>query len=133
MAVVLIDLNGFKAVNDRFGHAGGDAALVGAATRLRGALRAGDLLGRLGGDEFLTVLAGLPPTHGAPPTTAEETVRRVQEHLHTALGEPLELAGATLRLSGSSGAALFPRDADDAATLIARADAVMYLGKRRTG
>ncbi|MGY1857198.1 diguanylate cyclase domain-containing protein [Modestobacter sp. SYSU DS0290] len=134
VAAVLIDLNGFKAINDRFGHAVGDAALVGASTRLRGVLRAGDLLGRLGGDEFLVVLAGLPPTHGAPPGTsgAEATVRRVQEHLHTALGQPLELAGATLRLSASSGAAFFPRDAHDPATLIARADAVMYLGKPRT-
>ncbi|MGY1839444.1 MULTISPECIES: diguanylate cyclase domain-containing protein [unclassified Modestobacter] len=136
VAAVLIDLNGFKAINDRFGHAVGDAALVGAASRLRGAIRAGDLLGRLGGDEFLVVLAGLPPTTGAPPGTpgtssAEETVRRVQEHLHTALGQPLELAGATLRLSGTSGAAFFPRDAHDPATLIARADAVMYLGKPR--
>ncbi|MGY2080061.1 EAL domain-containing protein [Modestobacter sp. SYSU DS0657] len=137
VAVVLIDLNGFKAINDRFGHAVGDAALVGAANRLRGALRAGDLLGRLGGDEFLAVLAGLPPTDGVPPglrgtVTAEETVRRVQQHLHAALGRPLELAGVTVRLTASSGAALFPRDADDAATLIARADAVMYLGKPRT-
>ncbi|OMQ15726.1 hypothetical protein A7K94_0207505 [Modestobacter sp. VKM Ac-2676] len=140
VAAVLIDLNGFKAINDRFGHAVGDAALVGAASRLRGAIRAGDLLGRLGGDEFLVVLAGLPPTTGVPPGTpgtaggaisAEETVRRVQEHLRTALGQPLELAGATLRLSGSSGAAFFPRDAHDPATLIARADAVMYLGKPR--
>jgi diguanylate cyclase (GGDEF)-like protein/PAS domain S-box-containing protein len=136
VAAVLLDLNGFKAVNDRFGHAVGDAALVWAAGRLRSVVRAGDLLGRLGGDEFLVVLAGLPPTSGteqaaAGRPTAEETVLRVQEHLHAALDHPAELAGSAVRLSASSGAALFPRDADDPAALIARADAAMYRAKPR--
>ncbi|WP_431521221.1 diguanylate cyclase domain-containing protein [Blastococcus capsensis] len=137
VAAVLLDLNGFKAVNDRFGHAVGDSALVWAATRLRSAIRAGDLLGRLGGDEFLVVLAGLPATDGAWPaggesSTADETVRRVQEHLHSALADPFEQDGSALRISASSGAALFPRDADDPAALIARADAAMYRAKLRT-
>jgi PAS domain S-box-containing protein len=138
VAAVMLDLNGFKAVNDRLGHAAGDSALVWAARRLRSAVRSGDLLGRLGGDEFLVVLAGLPPPRrdgrpGPPrpgdPRSADETVHRVQQHLHDALASPLELAGTTVRLSASSGAALYPRDAGDPAALIARADAAMYLGK----
>jgi diguanylate cyclase (GGDEF)-like protein len=136
VAAVLLDLNGFKAINDRLGHAVGDSALVWAAGRLRSVVRSGDLLGRLGGDEFLVVLAGLPPTGAGQPTaagppTAEETVLRVQEHLHAALDHPVELAGSAVRLSASSGAALFPRDADDPAALIARADAAMYRAKAR--
>ncbi|NEK59491.1 diguanylate cyclase [Geodermatophilus sabuli] len=136
VAALMLDLNGFKAINDRLGHAAGDSALTWAARRLRSAVRAGDLLGRLGGDEFLVVLAGLPPAEatatvlgGSP--TAEETVRRVQEHLHAALDHPLQLADATIHLSASSGAALFPRDADEPTDLIARADAAMY--RQKTG
>ncbi|MCA0145402.1 diguanylate cyclase domain-containing protein [Blastococcus sp. LR1] len=132
VAVVMLDLDQFKEINDRFGHAAGDSALRWAARRLRSAIRAGDLLGRLGGDEFLVVLAGLPPTTGpleSPGPSADETLRRVQEHIHAALDRPLALAHAEVRLSASSGAALFPRDAAEAAELIAHADAAMYLDK----
>ncbi|MCZ2826863.1 MULTISPECIES: diguanylate cyclase domain-containing protein [unclassified Modestobacter] len=133
VAAVLLDLDDFKAVNDRFGHAVGDAALVGAAARLRSAVRAGDLLGRLGGDEFLVVLAGLPggsrPDDAGRPT-AEEMVQRVQEHLRAALDTPLQLPGTVLRIRASSGAAVFPADADEPASLLACADAAMYRTKR---
>jgi diguanylate cyclase (GGDEF)-like protein/PAS domain S-box-containing protein len=136
VAAVMLDLNGFKAINDRLGHAAGDSALTWAAGRLRSAVRAGDLLGRLGGDEFLVVLAGLTPTGPTAPDrvggpSADETVRRVQEHLHAALADPLKLAGSTVRLGASSGAALFPRDADEPIELLARADAAMY--RQKTG
>ena len=135
LAAVMLDLDGFKAINDRLGHAAGDSALTWAARRLRSAVRAGDLLGRLGGDEFLVVLAGLPPTTGPGAAgdgvaSADETVGRVRQHLHDALAHPIELAGSTIRLRASSGAALYPRDAGDPAALIARADAAMYLDKR---
>ncbi|MCZ2805223.1 diguanylate cyclase [Modestobacter sp. VKM Ac-2983] len=133
VAAVLLDLDDFKAVNDRFGHAVGDAALVGAAARLRSAVRAGDLLGRLGGDEFLVVLAGLPggaqPDDAGRPSAAE-MVQRVQEHLRAALDTPLQLPGTVLRIRASSGAAVFPADADDPASLLASADAAMYRTKR---
>ncbi|WP_171058148.1 diguanylate cyclase domain-containing protein [Modestobacter altitudinis] len=136
VAVLMLDLDEFKGINDRFGHAAGDRALSWAAHRLRSAVRAGDLLGRLGGDEFLLVLAGLPPTGGSPDdpgrgTSVDDTLRRVQEHLHAALDGPLALADTTVRLSASSGAALFPRDAADVAELIAHADAAMY--RHKTG
>ncbi|WP_346618376.1 diguanylate cyclase domain-containing protein [Blastococcus montanus] len=137
VGVLMLDLDEFKDINDRFGHAAGDSVLTWAAGRLRSAVRAGDLLGRLGGDEFLVVLAGLPPTGESPgrperEPSAEETLRLVREHLHAALDHPLTLADATVHLSASSGAALFPRDADDAAELIARADAAMYRHKTRS-
>ncbi|MDP5185347.1 diguanylate cyclase [Blastococcus sp. BMG 814] len=136
VAALMVDLDDFKTINDRFGHAAGDSALTWAARRLRSAVRAGDLLGRLGGDEFLVVLAGLPPAGGrregpARGPSAEETVRRVREHLHAALDAPFELPDATVRLRASSGAALFPLDAGEAAELIARADAAMY--RHKTG
>ncbi|MGY1722156.1 diguanylate cyclase domain-containing protein [Blastococcus sp. SYSU DS0533] len=134
VAALMVDLDGFKKINDRFGHAAGDSALTWAARRLRSAVRAGDLLGRIGGDEFLVVLAGLPPV-GRPPAgtahglSAEETVHRVREHLHAALDDPFELADTTVRLRASSGAALFPLDAGEAAELIAHANAAMYRHK----
>ncbi|WP_216870306.1 diguanylate cyclase domain-containing protein [Modestobacter excelsi] len=132
VGVLMLDLDRFKEINDRFGHAAGDRALTWAAGRLRSAVRAGDLLGRLGGDEFLLVLGGLPPsTRSSGPAweRAEETLRRVQEHLHAALHHPLALGDATIHLSTSSGAALFPRDATEAAELVAHADTTMYRNK----
>ncbi len=134
VAVLMLDLDRFKEINDRYGHAAGDSALNWAARRLRSAVRAGDLLGRLGGDEFLLVLAGLPPMAGpsddpGQEQAADETLRRVQEHLHAALDLPLALTEGTVRLSASSGTALFPRDATEVAELIARADAAMYRHK----
>ncbi|MGY2066550.1 diguanylate cyclase domain-containing protein [Blastococcus sp. SYSU DS0619] len=138
VAAVILDLDDFKSINDRFGHAVGDSALVWTATRLHSVIRSGDVLGRLGGDEFLVVLAGLPPAGRGRPETgaragAAELVRRVQEHLRAALDEPLELAGTALRISASSGAAIFPEDADTPAALVARADAAMYRTKRAAG
>ncbi len=134
VATVMLDLDGFKAINDRLGHAAGDSALVWAAGRLRSAVRSGDLLGRLGGDEFLVVLAELPGTDGLVSrrdgvAAADDIVRRVQQHLHASLDEPLDLAGRTVRLRASSGAALFPRDAPGPGELLAQADAAMYRDK----
>ncbi|MPQ99044.1 EAL domain-containing protein [Modestobacter sp. I12A-02628] len=127
VAAVLLDLDGFKTVNDDHGHAAGDAALAWAAHRLRGAVRSGDLLGRLGGDEFLVVLAGLPA--GEPAGAA--TVQRVRGHLQESLDAPCPVADVHVRLSASSGTALFPGDADGAAGLLAVADAAMYRDKER--
>jgi diguanylate cyclase (GGDEF)-like protein/PAS domain S-box-containing protein len=122
VAVVFIDLNDFKNINDAHGHAAGDQALIGAAQRLRSVVRSGDMLARLGGDEFLLVLAGL--------TADDEPVRHVVEHLHTALAPPLDVAGSTLHLSAGIGYALSPHDGTDAAALIDTADARMYRTKK---
>ncbi|WP_432519335.1 diguanylate cyclase domain-containing protein [Kineococcus sp. SYSU DK006] len=126
VAVVLVDLDGFKAVNDRFGHSTGDRALVQAARRLQSVVRAGDLLARLAGDEFLLVLTGLPADTGG----AERAVREVVQHLQAALRDPVQTPGGALQLRASTGHALVPRDGTDAATLLDVADARMYRSRR---
>ncbi|WP_459643951.1 diguanylate cyclase domain-containing protein [Kineococcus sp. NUM-3379] len=123
VGVVFIDLDGFKTVNDRFGHSGGDQVLILAARRLQSVVRSGDLLARLGGDEFLLVLPGLPQD-------GDTAVQRVVEHLHTALEVPVEIAGGSVRLGASIGSALSPRDGSDPAALVETADARMYRAKR---
>jgi diguanylate cyclase (GGDEF)-like protein/PAS domain S-box-containing protein len=99
VALLLIDLNRFKDVNDSFGHETGDAALVHAATRIAARLRASDTAGRLGGDEFAVLL---PAVRG--PEYAERIARKLVESVR----EPLVIGGATLRLEASVGIALFP-------------------------
>ncbi|WP_432536949.1 diguanylate cyclase domain-containing protein [Kineococcus arenarius] len=123
VAVVFIDLDGFKSINDRFGHAAGDQALVHAARRLRSVVRSGDLLARWAGDEFLLVLTDLPADDDAP-------VRRVLRQLHAAFEPAVEVPGGTLGLRASTGFALSPRDGLDAATLVDAADAHMYRSRR---
>jgi diguanylate cyclase (GGDEF)-like protein/PAS domain S-box-containing protein len=124
VGVVFVDLDDFKALNDRFGHAAGDRALVHAARRLRSGLRSGDVLARFAGDEFLILLTGLPRDGDAP-------VRRVVQNLHDALAEPLELGGETVALRASIGFALSPRDGVDAEGLIDVGDQHMYREKQR--
>ena len=135
VAAVLLDLDDFKAINDRLGHAAGDAALAGAAQRLRTVIRSGDLLGRFGGDEFLVVLAGLPPSGSGGPggeSAVDRVVERICAELHATLDLPVQLEGSAVRLSVSSGSAVFPRDAAEPAELVAMADAAMYRHKARS-
>ncbi|GAA3338083.1 hypothetical protein GCM10020358_16860 [Amorphoplanes nipponensis] len=125
-AVVFIDLNDFKQVNDRYGHAAGDRLLIHVAGRLRAAVRDGDVVGRFGGDEFVVICADV--------ADAEEA-RRIGETLLAALGEScLELAGARLLPQASIGVAWGEAGTGAPDALIARADTAMYAAKKaRTG
>jgi diguanylate cyclase (GGDEF)-like protein len=122
LAGVFIDLDGFKQINDFYGHDAGDRCLMEVARRLRGSVRASDVVARLGGDEFFVLLEEVQD-EGA----IENVVRKL-------LGEalrPYELpGGAQARLSASMGVSLFPDNADDAAALIKNADVAMYLAKQ---
>ncbi|MGI9134094.1 MAG: EAL domain-containing protein, partial [Rhodoferax sp.] len=120
VAVCYLDLDGFKAVNDRFGHAGGDRVLVSTTERLKSVLRTDDTLARLGGDEFVLLLTDLQQVQECH--VALERVLRV-------LKEPLEVDGTVINVSASLGVTLYPADDVDADTLLRHADQAMYLAK----
>ena len=124
VAVVFLDLDGFKDVNDTFGHAAGDAVLTQVGERLDAALRRGDLLARIGGDEFVAVLSDLDPDHSS------RIAARVADGFVRALEQPLTAGPVQVRLSGSVGVALSPQHALSADRLLAEADAAMYRAKR---
>ncbi len=122
-ALLYIDLDDFKLVNDSLGHAAGDELLRAVALRLAGATRAGDdLLARHGGDEFLLLLRDL----GSAPAAAAEAVA---EKLIAALEKPFRIDNAELWIGASVGISLFPGDAADAEGLLNNADAAMYQAK----
>jgi diguanylate cyclase (GGDEF)-like protein len=120
-ALMLIDLDRFKEVNDTLGHDHGDELLVEVAVRLRGALRRGDTLARLGGDEFAVLLPELPE---------RAAVAELAGRLQDALGRPFALRGVAVELEASIGVALCPDHGDDVHTLVQRADVAMYDAKR---
>jgi diguanylate cyclase (GGDEF)-like protein len=120
-ALLLIDLDRFKEVNDTLGHDHGDELLVEVATRLRGALRRHDTLARLGGDEFAVLLRDVP-NRGA----LAELAGRLQDSLR----RPFALRGVAVELEASIGAALCPDHGTDVQTLVQRADVAMYDAKR---
>ncbi|MFI5928739.1 putative bifunctional diguanylate cyclase/phosphodiesterase [Micromonospora sp. NPDC051543] len=119
-ALVLIDLNHFKEVNDTLGHAAGDQVLVQVADRLRGAAQASDLVARLGGDEFAVLLRGLP----APAVAAHRA-----DTLLAALHEPFELDGMRISVEASGGISVAPASGG-MPELLRRADVAMYQAKR---
>lgn len=119
-ALMLLDLDGFKAVNDVWGHAAGDAVLAMVAERARGSMRASDTVGRLGGDEFLAILPG----------ASAEGAFAVAEKLRLAVGEPYELPGGEALLSVSIGVSFFPHHGNDGDALQRVADAALYEAKR---
>ena len=121
LAVVYLDLDGFKAINDRYGHSVGDNLLVVLAQRMRGVLREGDIMARLGGDEFAAVLVDLNTSTDSQP---------VLDRLLSAAADPVELEDVVLRVSASIGYTLYPRDAADADQLLRHADQAMYAAKR---
>lgn len=121
VVVGYIDLDGFKAINDGYGHAVGDAVLSEVAERLTAGVRAGDLVARLGGDEFAFVLRGV---------NGEADARETAERLSRALAAPLASASGPTRLTASIGLALFPSCGPDADALLRGADQAMYVAKR---
>jgi diguanylate cyclase (GGDEF)-like protein len=116
-AVLFIDLDHFKRINDTLGHGAGDELLRAAATRLGQCVRGNDLLARWGGDEFIVLL---PDIHNADEALA------IGHRLLEALAGPLTIAAQVLHIQASIGAAVFPEDGEDAATLVAHADMALY-------
>lgn len=120
-AVMFVDLDHFKTINDSLGHDAGDAVLRLAAERIRGCLREEDLVARLGGDEFCVLMST---------RNGEASIRLVAEKIVAALAEPLFAAGQSLRVSASVGVSVYPEDGLEPETLIKRADLAMYQGKK---
>lgn len=121
LAVLYLDLDGFKEANDTYGHSMGDHLLVSMGHRLKSTLREGDTLARIGGDEFIAVLTGLE--------TDNECESMVKRLLDTA-SEPVAINGVIIRLSVSIGVTLYPKDNSDPEQLIRHADQAMYLAKQ---
>jgi diguanylate cyclase (GGDEF)-like protein/PAS domain S-box-containing protein len=124
VALLYLDLDGFKDVNDRFGHSTGDALLKAVARRLSGCVRTTDTVARIGGDEFLLLL------QGDDAATAAQAVTTMVQHV---FDEPFEIGDHVLRISPSIGCVIAPRHAGDAETLMRLADAAMYRAKRAGG
>jgi diguanylate cyclase (GGDEF)-like protein len=120
-ALLLIDLDGFKQVNDSLGHDAGDELLVAAAGRMRGCLRGEDFAARLGGDEFAILVA-----EGADP----EAVAQVCGRIVASLAEPVTTTRSTVRAGASVGAAMFPAHGSDAEELLRHVDMALYEAKR---
>ena len=120
VAVLFIDLDRFKPVNDQYGHATGDELLKQVARRLEHCLRDEDTVARLGGDEFVVVLPDLQMT---------EFPAKVADKILSLLSEPFHIGEHFIEISCSIGISLFPRDADNGTGLLARADAAMYAAK----
>ncbi|SFL57942.1 putative bifunctional diguanylate cyclase/phosphodiesterase [Rugamonas rubra] len=120
LALLFIDLDGFKQVNDSLGHGCGDSLLVEAARRIGGCVRAADTLARLGGDEFTIILSGLDHV---------SSVERIAQNVLANLNRPFALDGASGQVSASVGIALYPSDAAEPEQLLHHADQAMYAAK----
>ncbi|MFN3985153.1 MAG: diguanylate cyclase domain-containing protein [Rhodocyclaceae bacterium] len=126
LAVLFVDLNRFKTVNDRFGHDAGDQALKEVAQRLRQSIRTGDLIARYAGDEFVVL---------AEDIDARDAVTRIRENIATRLDAPLaslEQANEPVSVGAAVGVAIFPDDGDNAETLVKLADRDMYTDKNES-
>jgi len=121
LALVFVDLDGFKQINDLRGHDAGDALLIELAGRLRANLRASDLVARLGGDEFVVVVEEVQ--EAAP-------IETVAKKLLAELVQPYRLAGGDAKVTASIGISIFPDDAADAQSLMKHADTAMYAAKQ---
>ncbi len=124
VALMLIDLDGFKAINDQYGHAAGDEVLVAVALRLRKSIRQGsDTVARLGGDEFLVVIGDA--------AAGRDQLSNIAEGLLTRIASPITLPeGREVSVGGSLGIACFPQDGSNYSSLLKAADGAMYQVKR---
>jgi diguanylate cyclase (GGDEF)-like protein len=116
-AIMFIDLDGFKGVNDTYGHIAGDVVLKMVAQRLLKIVRKADTIGRIGGDEFLVILTEV---------TDNANVALVADKILRQISEPFELDGNKIKIGGSIGIAMYPADGDDLHVLINKADNAMY-------
>lgn len=121
LAVVYLDLDGFKVINDQYGHHIGDELLVTLAGRMEAALRQSDTISRLGGDEFVAVLADL---------NNQDECRPILERLLQATSEPVVINNHIIQVSSSIGVTLYPKDGVDADQLLRHADLAMYQSKQ---
>lgn len=121
-AMMYLDLDGFKPVNDSLGHAAGDQVLKRVAKRIEAAVRGDDVVARLGGDEFVVLVEGL---------AAADDVARIAAKLVCSLAQPFNIDHQSVTIGVSIGIALFPRDGTNPATLLAAADTAMYQAKHQ--
>jgi diguanylate cyclase (GGDEF)-like protein/PAS domain S-box-containing protein len=121
VAVLFIDLDRFKNINDSLGHDVGDMVIIEAARRLSMSVRAGDTVARLGGDEFVVILNDV---------SRRDDVAAISNKILDAIAEPMLLRGHELYLSGSVGISMYADDGDDSATLLKNADTAMYQAKQ---
>ena len=121
VAVLYVDLDGFKVVNDTMGHAAGDGTLRTIAKRLEGCLRASDTVARIGGDEFLIVI---------PSVRGYQAPLRVAEDILETLARPVRCEDRDFDVGASIGISLYPDDAEDAEALVHKADSAMYRSKK---
>jgi diguanylate cyclase (GGDEF)-like protein len=120
IAVVFMDLDHFKFVNDSLGHSVGDKLLKGMGERLRSVLREGDTVGRVGGDEFVLILND---------QANEEVIFRAMQRISAKVAEPIDIDGKEMYVTCSAGISLYPQDGPDVDTLLKHADAAMYRAK----
>ena len=122
LALLFVDLDGFKTVNDTYGHAAGDELLRTLGQRIRRCLRAGDAVARVGGDEFNVLLDDVG---------SEKDAARVARALLATIGEPVDVDGQSIALSASIGISFYPQDASEVDELVTHADMAMYEAKSR--
>jgi diguanylate cyclase (GGDEF)-like protein len=126
VAVLFVDLDNFKLVNDGFGHSAGDALLAAVARRLEAAVRPGDIVARQGGDEFLVLVDDVPAADRAG---AARVAEAVADRIRAELRKPLAVSGTEVYPSASVGASLYPHDGRDSEALLVTADVAMYAAK----
>jgi diguanylate cyclase (GGDEF)-like protein len=123
LAIFYIDLDGFKSINDSYGHAFGDKAISEAASRMRSALRRHEIAGRIGGDEFAVLVS----------YHEDAELESIAQRLLWKISQPMNFNGVEVRLQASVGIAIYPQDGSTAEELLARADTAMYSVKRHHG